>query len=82
MPIVELSRAARDVLRRRAPGEGVDVTPGNLEAYSELVRAGVMYPLSGFLKGPQSALRIRPTGRPATPSRSPKPASASPSASP
>ncbi len=50
MPVVELSRAARDVLRRRAAGEGVDVTPDSLEAYRELVRAGVMYPVSGFLK--------------------------------
>ena len=30
MPVVELSRAARDVLRRRAAGEGVDVTPESL----------------------------------------------------
>ena len=58
MPAVELSRAARDVLRRRAAGEGVDVTPDSLEAYRELARAGATYPVSGFLRGPEAAFRF------------------------
>jgi len=62
MPVVELSRAARDVLRRRAAGEGVDVTPESLEAYRELVRAGVMYPVSGFLRGPEATFRFTEEG--------------------
>src|SRR5438067_815727 len=62
MPEVELSHAARDVLRRRAAGEGVDVTPDSLEAYRELVRAGVMYPVSGFLRGPEAAFRFTEEG--------------------
>lgn len=62
MPVVELSRAARSLLRRRAAGEGVDVTPESLETYRELVRAGVMYPVSGFLKGPEAAFRFTEEG--------------------
>jgi len=62
MPAVELSRAARDVLRRRAAGEGVDVTPDSLEAYRELARAGVMYSVSGFLRGPEAAFRFTEEG--------------------
>jgi hypothetical protein len=41
---IQLSKAARDLLRRRANREHVEVTPENLEAYRELARAGVMYP--------------------------------------
>ena len=62
MPVVELSRAARDVLRHRAAGEGVDVTPESLEPYRELVRAGVMYPVSGFLRGPEAAFLFTEEG--------------------
>jgi hypothetical protein len=62
MPVVELSRAARDVLRRRAGGEDVEVTPDSLEAYRELVRAAVMYPASGFLRGPEAAFRFTEEG--------------------
>jgi hypothetical protein len=35
MQVVELSRAARDVVSRRAAGEDVDVTAESLEAYRE-----------------------------------------------
>ncbi len=62
MPVVELSPAAREVLRRRAAGEGVDVTPESLEAYRELVRAGMMYAVSGFLRGPEAAFRFTEEG--------------------
>ena len=50
MPDVVLSQAARDLISRRAAGESVDVTSKNLEVHRELVRAGVMYPVSGFLR--------------------------------
>jgi hypothetical protein len=62
MPRVELSRAARHLLRRRAAGKSVDVTPDSLEAYRELQRAGVMYPVSGFLRGPEAAFRFTEEG--------------------
>jgi hypothetical protein len=62
MSAIELSRAAREVLRRRAAGEGVDVTSENLEAYRELARAGIMYSVSGFLRGPETAFRFTEEG--------------------
>ena len=62
MPVVKLSRAARDVLRRRAAGEGVDVTPDSLEAYRELARAGIMEPFSGFMRGPEAVFRFTQLG--------------------
>ena len=58
----QLSQAARDVLRRRAAGEVVDVTADTLEAYRELARAGVMYSVSGFLRGPEAAFRFTEAG--------------------
>jgi hypothetical protein len=54
----ELSREALSILRRRANCEPVEVTPENLEAYRELARAGVMQPVSAFLKGPESVFRF------------------------
>jgi hypothetical protein len=62
MPDVVLSQAARDLIARRAAGESVDVTSKNLEAHRELVRAGVMYPVSGFLRGPEAAFRFTEEG--------------------
>jgi hypothetical protein len=62
MPTIKLSRAARNLLRRRASGEHIEVTPDNLEAYRELARAGVMYPLSAFLRGPESVFRFTEEG--------------------
>lgn len=59
---VRLSRSARDLLRRRANGEHVEVTSENLEAYRELARAGVMYPLSAFMRGPESVFRFTKEG--------------------
>jgi hypothetical protein len=60
--ITSLSKNARDLLRRRASGEHIEVTPGNIKAYRELVRAGVMYPLSAYLRGPESAFRFTNEG--------------------
>lgn len=62
MPTVRLSRAARNLLRRRASGEHVEVAPDNLEAYRELARAGVMYPCSSFTRGPESVFRFSEEG--------------------
>jgi hypothetical protein len=59
---IRLSRAARDLLRRRAQGEHVEVTPENLEVYRELARAGVMYPCASFSRGPESVFRFTEEG--------------------
>jgi hypothetical protein len=40
MPSVKLSKEARNLLRRRASDEHIEVTPDNLEAYRDLARAG------------------------------------------
>ncbi len=62
MQSVNLSKEARDLLRRRADREHVEVTPQNLEAYRELARAGVMYPCSGFMVGPEAVFRFTEMG--------------------
>jgi len=61
MKAIHLSRNARNLLYRRANGEHVEVTPQNLEAYRELARAGVMYPL---LRCSVLLSRSTPIGRP------------------
>ena len=58
----KLSKSARKLLRRRASGEHVEVSPDNLEAYRELAKAGVMYPLSAFMQGPESIFRFTEQG--------------------
>jgi hypothetical protein len=62
MRTVKLSEDARNLLRRRADGEHVEVTPDNIAAYRELARAGVMYPLSAFMRGPESVFRFTEEG--------------------
>ncbi len=62
MKSARLSKSARELLRRRALGEHVEVTKENLKAYQELVEAGVMYPLSGFMVGPEAAFRFTKDG--------------------
>jgi hypothetical protein len=47
---IELSRAARSVLRRHIAGDR-EVTDANREAYRELARAGIMEPVGTFIKG-------------------------------
>jgi hypothetical protein len=59
---IRLSKAARDLLRRRANSERVDVTPGNLETYRELARAGIMEPFTGFMRGPEAVFRFTQRG--------------------
>jgi len=56
-----LSKEARNLLRCAAR-EHVEVTAENLEAYRELVRAGVMEPFSGFLLGPEAVFRFTEDG--------------------
>ncbi len=62
MKAIKLSRAGRELLRRRANGEHVEVTPDNLAVYRELANAGVMYPLSGFIVGPEAVFRFTEEG--------------------
>jgi hypothetical protein len=57
MLTVELSDAALAVLRARVEGGSRHVDVSNLEAYRELVRAGIMYPVSGFISGPEYLFR-------------------------
>jgi hypothetical protein len=62
MRTVSLSKEARDLLRRRSNREHVEVAPANIEAYRELARAGVMYPCSGFMVGPEAIFRFTEFG--------------------
>ena len=62
MQSMTLSREARILLGRRARGEHIEVTPENIKVYRELVQAGVMYPLSGYLRGPETAFRFTKDG--------------------
>ncbi len=62
MKAINLSDDARNLLRRRARGERVDVKPENLEDYRELAQAGVMEPVSGFMRGPEAVFRFTEQG--------------------
>ena len=59
MQAINLSRSARELLRRRANREPVDVTPENQEAYGELAGAGIMEPLTDVMGDREP--RFRPT---------------------
>ena len=61
MRAIKLSKDARKLLRL-ASREPIEVTPDNLEAYRELARAGVMYPCSGFMVGPEAVFRFTEEG--------------------
>jgi hypothetical protein len=52
-----LSDAALALLRSRIEGGCREVNDSNREAYRELARAGIMYPVSGFLSGPEYLFR-------------------------
>jgi hypothetical protein len=52
-----LSEAALALLRFRVEGGNREVNESNLEAYRELARAGIMYPVSGFISGPEYLFR-------------------------
>jgi hypothetical protein len=58
MPVeTQLSKAAVALLRSRIEGGSREVNDSNLEFYRELVRAGIMYPVSGFTSGPEYLFR-------------------------
>jgi hypothetical protein len=57
MEAIALSEAAVAVLRSRINDGSREVNESNLEAYRELARAGVMYPVSGFVSGPEYLFR-------------------------
>jgi hypothetical protein len=59
---IALSADALALLRRRLATKDAKVTPENLEAYRELVRAGIMYPVSGMFGGPESNFRFTDAG--------------------
>ena len=62
MSTITLSEAALYLLQERITGDRYDVTPENLEAYRELVAAGIMIPISTFTKGPESLFRFTEEG--------------------
>ena len=62
MSTMSLSEAAHSLLRERITSDRYDVTPDNLEAYRELVTAGIMIPISTFTKGPESLFRFTEEG--------------------
>ena len=62
MSTTTLSDVAIHLLRERAASDQHDVTPDNLEAYRELVAAGIMIPISTFSKGPESLFRFTEEG--------------------
>jgi hypothetical protein len=45
---ISLSAAAQALLRHLLATKDMSVTPTNLETYRELVRAGIMFPMSGM----------------------------------
>ena len=49
-----LSPDAMGLLRHMLATKDQSVTPDNLEAYRELVRTGIMFPISGMVGGPES----------------------------
>ena len=55
---LKLSPEATDLLRYRLETKDNRVDDSNLEAYRELVRAGIMYPVSGFATGPEASFRF------------------------
>jgi hypothetical protein len=57
-----LSDAALTLLRLRIEQGQDDVTTENLAAYRELAAVGIMYPVSGFVGGPESGFRFTEDG--------------------
>jgi hypothetical protein len=56
-----LSDAARELLRRRLAGDR-EVADADRPLYRELVTARIMYPVSTWAGGPESAFRFTPAG--------------------
>ena len=59
---VTLSEAAHALLRRVLETGRAIVTDDNRESYRELARAGIMYPVSGFISGPEANYRFTDPG--------------------
>ena len=59
---IDLSEVAREVLRLVLTEDHVAVTPEDKEAYHELARAGIMFPVSGFTGGPEAMFRFTDQG--------------------
>lgn len=56
-PDKDISETARETLRRHLAGDR-KVTADNLTAYRELARARIVYPVSGFIGGPEAFFRL------------------------
>jgi hypothetical protein len=59
---ITLSEEAVTLLQIILATSRVEVTPANLETYRELVRAGIMDPVSTFARGPESLFRFTEEG--------------------
>ncbi len=57
-----LSEAALALLRNRLTTKDNRVNDSNREAYRELVRAGIMFAVSGFASGPEASFRFTDDG--------------------
>jgi hypothetical protein len=62
MRTVILSQAAQAQMRLHMEQDGIRVDDANREAYRELARAGIMYPVSTFARGPEAYFRFTPEG--------------------
>jgi hypothetical protein len=62
MQTVTLSEAAMALLRHRLATRDNRVNDSNREAYRELVRAGIMFAVSGFVSGPEASFRFTDEG--------------------
>jgi hypothetical protein len=49
-------------MRLHMEQDGIRVDDGNREAYRELARAGIMYPVSTFTRGPEAYFRFTEDG--------------------
>lgn len=62
MPETRLTDAARTLLRHQIATSDNRVTGANKDAYRERERAGIMYPVSTFARGPEAYYRFTDEG--------------------
>jgi hypothetical protein len=62
MQTIALSEAAQAQMRLHMEQDGIRVDDANREAYRELARAGIMYPVSTFTRGPEAYFRFTDEG--------------------
>jgi hypothetical protein len=62
METLSLSAEALSILRRRWTQEWVEVNDQTRPLYRELAAAGLMYPVSGFTRGPEANFRFTEEG--------------------